>query len=456
MESSILVAQAPIASRLAFSPRPASPSRRAFASMIDVMFGVLAAFFMLLAMSPFLALDQALSLGWAIGLSTVVGLFAPLFSLLSTGTTLGKAICGLRIVGVDGQPLSRGRMTVRSVLLTLLWPLNALMLVLRAKGRHLADVAAKTQVLQVRSRNRWLALALGAAAMTASFCASIPTLKLAAHQTTVARLARKAAGAGDGLALSMRIDGSRALIYLATPEGQKRVSLVRRAGVWSVVEVTDAAPGDVPNGVSLSLGQDAAFQAKLESSMATMLGKQEGVGTVRVSCPAEGLLGEVTCQASFRDGSQVHVRVNVPDKGEAKLVSELGVGSALAKGVDAHLERHYTKPERVECAPIFDLRQKVTCRASYDARPIELVVQPDRNVIGSISGPALHQARALELEGRRAWETGHSEALVVTCAERGYVLTPDREAVCDTSRADTVAAFRLVDGRLVVSFRGAD
>jgi len=101
-----------------FAPR----GRRLFAFVIDVV--VLVVVGALLGLLLHEQLVRAGGWGRVIGFAIVVGYFGAANSSLFGGHTLGKAVTGIRVVGVDGEPISLPRSLARGAILWIPYFLN--------------------------------------------------------------------------------------------------------------------------------------------------------------------------------------------------------------------------------------------------------------------------------------------------------------------------------------------
>lgn len=106
----------------------------------------------------------ALGLGWLVAMLLVIGYFVA-FEVFNDGRTPGKSAFGIRVVGVDGEPVGFGSSIVRNLLrLVDLFPLlpvlGPIAILVSDKNQRIGDLAARTVVVRI-SRPETVDFAVG-------------------------------------------------------------------------------------------------------------------------------------------------------------------------------------------------------------------------------------------------------------------------------------------------------
>ncbi len=131
-------------------------SRIAAALVDTLLLGVvlfLAAFGMFGLADWFSSPLLAIGIGWLVVLLLVIGYFVA-FEVFSDGKTPGKAMFGIRVLGVDGEPVGFGASMVRNLLrLVDLFPLLPILgpiaILVSDRNQRIGDLAARTLVVRL-------------------------------------------------------------------------------------------------------------------------------------------------------------------------------------------------------------------------------------------------------------------------------------------------------------------
>lgn len=94
----------------------------------------------------------AVGLGWLLAMLIVIGYFVA-FEVFNDGRTPGKSAFGIRVVGIDGEPVGFGPSLVRNLLrLVDLFPalpvLGPIAILVSDKNQRIGDLAARTVVIR--------------------------------------------------------------------------------------------------------------------------------------------------------------------------------------------------------------------------------------------------------------------------------------------------------------------
>lgn len=163
---------------IALELKPAGPLPRALAWGLD--FAIRAALYLTLGILASLLGRMGLGL-FLIGLFLIEWFYPVVFEVLNQGQTPGKWAVGLRVLGVDGLPVTWSQAMVRSLLMTVDFLPFAYATGLAAMflGRHaqrLGDLAAGTLVVhgEVRARSRISSRGFAAESAAGTFAPPLP------------------------------------------------------------------------------------------------------------------------------------------------------------------------------------------------------------------------------------------------------------------------------------------
>ena len=83
----------------------------------------------------------------------LLGILIFLLKDIRGGRSVGKKIMGIQVIGYDGDKVNNTRYILRNIL-SILWPLEVLVMFIDKRGRKLGDMLAKTKVIEVLNSNR--------------------------------------------------------------------------------------------------------------------------------------------------------------------------------------------------------------------------------------------------------------------------------------------------------------